>query len=135
MTGTFISRALEKVGLAVVGGAAFMFVATTPAPGLQTVVARFACGGDATDAAVVRYPHVVEPADMVRNTPLVCVSDGEAVLASTWRVLPALFAIGFAVTLVLLVVGGIAVRAARRGEGPEPPGALGDSMRWLPLLV
>jgi hypothetical protein len=129
-----LSIALEKVGLAFVGGASFLFVATTPAPQLQTLVAPVACGG-ATASAVVRYPHVVEPVDMVRNTPLVCVAEGSATLASTWRVLPALFAIGFAATLVALVVGGIVVRATRRDEGPRPPRALGDSLRWLPLLI
>lgn len=135
----WISRVIEKIGVAIVGGAAFMFVATTPAPGLQTMVASIACPSGATDAAVVRYPHVVEPADMVRNTPLVCVVDGEAVLASTWRVLPPLFFIGFAVTLGVLLVLSIVIGATRRpsadGDGPSPPRSLVDSMRWLPLLV
>jgi hypothetical protein len=130
---------IEKAVLVLFAAFAFMGFASTAAPGLQTLVAGVACPAGTVSAAVVRYPHVVEPAEMVRNTPLVCVTGDGAVLASHWRVLPALFAVGLAGATVAAVVLSLVAAAARRGlaDAATPPRrrTAFESVRFLPLLV
>jgi hypothetical protein len=131
----------EVVLLAVVGALLFTFVASTPAPGLQTVVAGVACPAGTTSSAVVRYPHVPSTSEMVRNTPLVCVTSDRAELASHWRVLPALFVVGLALAVAAVVAGSVVAGVARRartetvGEVPARRRTTLETVRFVPLLV
>lgn len=129
---------IEKAALVLIAAFTFMGFASTAAPGLQTIVAGIACPAGTVSSAVVRYPHVVEPAEMVRNTPLVCVTDDGAVLASHWRVLPALFAVGLVGAAVAAVVLSIAARVIRRSRDDGPPprsrGTL-EGLRFVALLI
>jgi hypothetical protein len=75
---------------------------------------------------------------MVRNTPLVCVVDGQAELASHWRVLPALFVVGLVASTVVIVVVSVLVRLVRRGADdslPARPRTTFEGIRFLPLLI
>ena len=138
MTGGRILGRFEKVLLALVGGFAFMGFASTAAPGLQAMVAGVACPAGTTASAVVRYPRVVEATEMVRTTPLVCVVDGEAELASHWRVLPALFAVGLVASIAVIIVVSVLVGLARSGRSdttPMRPRTAFDGIRFLPLLI
>jgi hypothetical protein len=129
---------IEKALLALVAAFVFMGVASTAAPGLQTIVAGVACPAGTTSSAVVRYPHVEEPAEMVRNTPLVCVTDAGAVLASHWRVLPALFGVGLigaSAGVVVVSVAAAVVRRGRDGGTPPRPRRTFEGVRYLPLLI
>ncbi|HEX7168943.1 MAG TPA: hypothetical protein VF230_18340, partial [Acidimicrobiales bacterium] len=140
----------EKVLLALAGGFMFMLVATTVSPGMQTIVAGVACPSWSEDAAVVRYPHVERPGEMVRNTPLVCVAGERAELASHARVLPALIAVGVALSGGVVVAASVARRLLSRlrsatesptfggpAAGPKPPvpRTATDTIRFLPLML
>lgn len=129
---------IEKLALVLTAAFAFMGVVSTAVPGLQTIVAGVACPDGTVSSAVVRYPHVVEPAEMVRNTPLVCVTGDGAALAPAWRVLSALFVVGLvgatAVAVVLSIVAALA--RARREDGPPPrPRTTLEGLRSIPLLL
>ncbi len=129
---------LERITLAAVVGFGFMFVATVLSPGLQTLVAPVVCPASAQDGAVVvRYPHVVEPPEMVRNTPLVCLGPDGAVLASHWRVLPALFVLGTAAGGVAILGLSLVASVGRRGsvDPSQPPTWATNSVRFLPLVI
>ena len=129
---------IEKVALVLVAAFAFMGFASTAAPGLQPIVSGVACPAGTVSSAVVRYPHVAEPAEMVRNTPLVCLTGDGAVLASHWRVLPALFAVGLAgstVTVLVLSTAAAIVRRGRTEEAPPRRRTTFESIRFLPLLI
>lgn len=133
---------IEKAVLALVAGFVFMAFATVVSPGLQTLVAPVACPAGSVDAVVVRYPHVVEPVEMVRNTPLVCVGRDGAVLASHARVLPVLIALGFVTAGAAIVLLSIAAAVVRRNSSspgapptPTPPRSVLDTLRWVTLVV
>lgn len=119
------------------GGFAFVLLAAVIQPGLQTIVGAWACPDGGRGSVVVRYPHVDEPPAMIRNTPLVCLGPGDAVLASHGRVLPSLFVVGAALTAVDVAIGSALVAAAsrRRDPRPQPPRRAIDSIRFLPLLL
>lgn len=129
---------IEKVGLALVAGFVFMGVASTAAPGLQSLVAGISCPSGTTATAVVRYPRVLEPTEMVRNTPLVCVVDGVAELAPHGRVLPALFLVGLVASSAVIVGVSTVVGLARRGGDTSVPARRRTTLeraRYLPLLI
>ena len=129
---------IEKAALVVIAGFAFMGIASTASPGLQTVVAGVACPAGTDSSAVVRYPPTAEPSEMVRNTPLVCVVDDRAVLASHWRVLPALFGVGLiGATVVVGALSAVATVVRRTGDdlAPPRPRTTFESLRFLPLLI
>ena len=144
---------IEKLVLPLVIGSVVLFVVSTLVPSWQTVVAGVACPSWATDAFVVRYPHVVEPAEMVRNTPLVCVAGDRAELASHGRLVPALAVFGVVIGAIVVLLGVVARKVvsslgsneetapigfespADRGPAPPPPGGGIDAVRWIFLLV
>lgn len=130
---------IEKALLVLVFAFAFMGFATTAAPGLQTIVAGVACPAGTTSSAVVRYPHVDEPPEMVRNTPLVCVTGDGAVLASHWRVLPALSVVGLlgatGIAVVLSSAATIVRRGRDRSDAPPRRRTTFEGIRYLPLVI
>lgn len=141
MAGMRIFGRIEKACLALLAGFVFMAVATVVAPGLQTLVAPVACPAASVDAVVVRYPHVVEPVEMVRNTPLVCVGPDGAVLASHARVLPALIAVGFFTAGAVIIMLSIAASVVRHSSSPNTPPtptrprSILDTVRWVALII
>ncbi len=128
---------IDKALLTLVGACVFLFVATVVAPGLQTTVASAVCPTGTVDAVVVRYPHVEEPPAMVRNTPLVCVLDGRAELASHAKVLPALLAVGVAGSAVSVIAIALLVGLVRRPPTghPEPRRTPMGGLSALPLAI
>lgn len=114
---------VERLLLAVLAAASFMFVASTTAPGLQRIAAPIACPTDTTATYVVRVPHVESPSDAMRNAPLFCVRGTTAVQAAEWKTIGTLFAVGFLLgCAVLLTASGLRRIRTRAGREEGIPG-------------